>query len=118
MPYLSESNEWELLDKLGRLWYLKKSRYQPLRDHKGVEVNAELVEFELRHVFIAKQVTRNLEPEEFDQFQAKVQRLCLLLDGLARVPNADVGPEDLAYPRLRALTELLKSKSGKLDVTA
>lgn len=120
MPYLNESNEWRMLDELGRLLDQRKSRYPvstgPLRDHKRVELNAELIEVELRRVFMVKQISRNLELEEFDQFQARLKSLCLLLDDLARFPYAHVGPEGLAYPRLRAMIKFLESTSGELDL--
>lgn len=116
MPYINESNEWRLIDELGRLLDQRKSRYQPLRDHRLVQPTVQLIEFELRHVFIVQRVTRNLEPEEFDQFQAKLQSLCLFLDHLARSTNAHVEPDRSAYPRLQALIKFLESTAGEIDL--
>lgn len=122
MPYLVESNEWRLLQGLGRLLGPRKARYQlqtgPLNDHNGVRSHAELIEVELRRVFMVKEITRNLDPAEFAQFQAKLTSLCLLLDGLARSSNAHSGPEGPSYPRLRALTGFLESTSGPVDLAS
>ncbi|KAJ5684065.1 uncharacterized protein N7477_000410 [Penicillium maclennaniae] len=122
MPYLVESNEWRLLHGLGRLLGPRKARYQlqagPLNDHNGVRSHAELIEVELRRVFMVKEIPRNLDPAEFEPCQAKLNSLCLLLDGLARSSNAHSGPEGPSYPHLRALTGFLESTSGAIDLAS
>ncbi|KAJ5622969.1 hypothetical protein N7490_011574 [Penicillium lividum] len=122
MPYLVESNEWRLLQGLGRLLGPRKARYQlqagPLDNHNEVESHAELIEVELRRVFMVKEIPRNLDPAEFELCQAKLNSLCLLLDGLTRSSNAHSGPEGPSYPHLRALTNFLESTSGAVDLAS
>jgi hypothetical protein len=122
MPYLVESNEWRLLQGLGRLLGPRKARYLlqagPLDNHNGVQSHAELIEVELRRVFMVKEIPRNLDPAEFELCQAKLNSLCLLLDGLTRSSNAHSGPEGPSYPHLRALTSFLESTSGAVDLAS
>ncbi|KAJ5899926.1 hypothetical protein N7495_004670 [Penicillium taxi] len=113
---------WRLLHGLGRLLASKKARYQlqagSLNDHNGVQSNAELIEVELRRVFIVKEISQNLDAAEFEHCQAKLNSLCLLLDGFARPLNAQIGSGGLSYPRLRALTGFLERTSGPVDLAS
>lgn len=122
MPYLIESNEWRLLQEFGRLLDQKKARYyvqgRLLNSQERVQTNSELIEVELRRVFMVKEIHQNLDPVEFERCQAKLNSLCSLLDGLARSTNADSGTEGLAYPRLQALTSFIKSTPGNVDLAS
>ncbi|KAL7921714.1 hypothetical protein ACQKWADRAFT_321287 [Trichoderma austrokoningii] len=123
MPYLNDSNEWRLLDELGRLLDQKKARYRvkagQFRDHRQVNLNAEIIETELRGVFTAKQISRVLDATEFEQCQTHLNSLCSLLDHLARpTSNTQSGQGSLGYPRLRALTGLIESTSGEVDLAS
>lgn len=119
MPYLFESNEWRLLQGLGLLLDQRKATYHvqsgPL-NHHNVHLNAELFEVELRRAFMVQEFPQNLDPTEFGQCQAKLKSLCLLLDSLAWSRSAHGHPEGGIFPRLRALTGLLESTSGAVDL--
>lgn len=118
MPCLNDSNEWRLLDEIARLLAQRKARYHvttgQFRDHRQVNLNAELIETELRGVFTVKQISRILDKTEFEQCQTHLSSLCSLLDGLARAPY--IHADRLAYPRLRVLPELLQTTSGEIDL--
>ncbi|KAL7784841.1 hypothetical protein V8C37DRAFT_342878 [Trichoderma ceciliae] len=117
MPYLIESNEWRLIQGLGLLLDKRKAPYQrPLNNCEGAQSTAELFEVELRHAFMIREFPRNLDPAEFQQCQAKLNGLCLLLDGLAWPRSAHCDPENQAYPRLRALAGLLESTSEAVNL--
>lgn len=120
MPYLNDSTEWRLLDELGRLLDQRKARhYVPagrFRDHRQVNLNAELIETELRSVFTVKQISRALDATEFEQCQTHLSSLCSLLDGLVRAPYIHAGR--FPYPRLRVLSEFLESIPGEIDLAS
>lgn len=120
MPYISDSDEWRLLDELGRLLDQRKAQHHvpagQFRDHKQVNLNAELIETELRSVFTVKQISRVLDATEFEQCQTHLSSLCSLLDGLARAPY--IHADRLAYPRLRVLSKLLQTTSGEIDLAS
>jgi hypothetical protein len=122
MPYLNDLTEWRLLDELGRLLDQRKARYHvaagQFRDHKQVNLNTELIETELRSVFMVKQVSRVLDAAEFEQCQIQLSSLCSLLDDLARPSNTHRGLESSGYSRLRALIGLLESTSGEIDLAS
>lgn len=120
MPYLIESNEWRLLQGLGLLLDKRKARYHghsvPLNNPKEVHPNAELFEVELRRTFMVKEVPQNLNPIDFGDCQAKLNSLCGLLDGLVMLRSDRSVPKGEVYPHLRALTGILESTSGAVDL--
>ncbi|KAL6881283.1 hypothetical protein J3F83DRAFT_46937 [Trichoderma novae-zelandiae] len=122
MPYLLQSNEWRLLQGLGRLLDKRKATHQvqsgpgPLNYGKRVHPEAEFFEIELRRTFRIQEFPHNLDPEEFEQCEAKLRRLCSLLDQLAWPQSAHGHTGGQTYPRLRALSGFLESTSGALDL--
>lgn len=120
MPYLNDSNEWRLLDELGRLLDRRVAQYhvpaEEFRDHRQVNLTAELIETELRSVFMVKQISRVLDVTEFEQSQTHLNSLCSLLDGLARPPKTHINLESSGYPQLQAIIGYLESTYGEVDL--
>lgn len=123
MPYLLQSNEWRLIQGLGRLLDERKAPHQvqsgtsmPPNHGKRVHPEAEFFEIELRRAFRVQEFPHNLEPEVFEQCEAKLRSLCLLLDQLAWTQSAHGHTGEPNYPRLRALSGLLQSTSGAFDL--
>lgn len=119
MPYLIESNEWRLLQRLGQPLSQRKALYQvktpyPLGNHG----TAELLEIELRRLFMVKTYPQNLESSVFQQCQANLSRLCSLLNDLAEPRIVNKGPPGQTHPRLRALAEFLETTTGAVDLVA
>ncbi|KAL7950105.1 hypothetical protein V8C42DRAFT_309501 [Trichoderma barbatum] len=119
MPYLIESSEWRLLRGIGSLLDNKKAPWKaphhvqpgPLND-----LNAELFEVELRRAFVTQEYHQNdVTSEEFEQCQAKLKSLCLLLDRLAR-HRSQGHPGGKDFPCLRALTGFLESTTEEVDL--
>lgn len=126
MPYLIELNEWRLLRGIGSLLDHRKASYvhmqsRPLNDLK--DPNADLFEVELRRAFMVQELPRNLTSGEFEECQAKLESLCLLLDRLVLDSLASNSlawgqshSHEKVFPRLRALTTFLESTSETVDL--
>lgn len=121
MPYLIESNEWRLLQGLGLLLSQRKARYQvqsspPNHPRGGGHFIAERLEVALRQVFLVKEYPQNLEPPVFEQCQMHLSGMCSLLDDLTPPQFAKNSHNGQTYPRLRALTGILETTSGAVDL--
>lgn len=124
MPYLLQSNEWRLIQGLGRLLDKRKAAHQvqsrssgSLNHGKRVHPEAEFFEIELRRTFRVQEFPHNLDPEAFAQCEATLRSLCSLLDQLAWPQSAHGQTGGHSYSRLRALSGLLESTSGAFDLT-
>ncbi|KKP07315.1 hypothetical protein THAR02_00639 [Trichoderma harzianum] len=126
MPYLIELNEWRLLRGIGSLLDHRKAPYVHMRSRPFNELrdpNADLFEVELRRAFIVQELPRDLASREFEECQAKLKSLCLLLDRLvldSLVSNSLAWSQshshEMVFPRLRALTTFLESTSETVDL--
>ncbi|KAL7820890.1 hypothetical protein V8C26DRAFT_426799 [Trichoderma gracile] len=123
MPYLLESNEWRLIQGLARLLDERKAAHQvqsrasgALNHGKRVHPEAEFFEIELRRAFRVQDFPHNLDPEAFEQCEAKLKSLCLLLDQLAWSQSTHGHSGGHTHQRLRALSGLLESTSGVFDL--
>lgn len=126
MPYLIELNEWRLLRGIGSLLDHRKAPYvhmqsRPFNDLR--DPNADLFEVELRRAFMVQELPRELNSREFEECQAKLESLCLLLDRLvldSLVSNSlawgQSHSHEMVFPRLRALTAFLQSTSETVDL--
>ncbi|KAF3072369.1 hypothetical protein CFAM422_005300 [Trichoderma lentiforme] len=126
MPYLIELNEWRLLRGIGSLLDHRKAPYvhmqsRPFNDLR--DPNADLFEVELRRAFMVQELPRDLNSREFEECQAKLESLCLLLDRLVLdnlVSNSlawgQSHSHEKIFPRLRALTTFLESTSETVDL--
>ncbi|KAL7796893.1 hypothetical protein V8C43DRAFT_277625 [Trichoderma afarasin] len=126
MPYLIELNEWRLLRGIGSLLDHRKAPYvhmqsRPFNDLR--DPNADLFEVELRRAFMVQELPRDLTSREFEECQAQLESLCLLLDRLvldSLVPSSlawgQSHSHEMIFPRLRALTTFLESTSETVDL--
>ncbi|KAK4080209.1 hypothetical protein Trihar35433_1314 [Trichoderma harzianum] len=96
-------------------------RSRPFNDLR--DPNADLFEVELRRAFIVQELPRNLTLREFEECQAKLESLCLLLDRLvldSLVSNSlacgQSHGHEMVFLRLRALTTFLESTSETVDL--
>lgn len=113
-----ESEEWCLLDGLGRLLRESKSRYRPglLEDSKQLHTAAAFLEVELRRTFIVKEISRALDSETFLRCQTTLRSICQMLEDLASDRHLEGDLQSQAYPRLRGLKAVLESKSEIFDL--
>ncbi|OPB38238.1 hypothetical protein A0O28_0013420 [Trichoderma guizhouense] len=126
MPYLIELSEWRLLRGIGSLLDHRKAPYvhmqsRPFNDLR--DPNADLFEVELRRAFIVQELPRDLNSREFEECQAQLESLCLLLDRLVldnlvsnSLPWGQSHSHEKVFPRLRALTTFLESTSETVDL--
>ncbi|OTA01143.1 hypothetical protein A9Z42_0014560 [Trichoderma parareesei] len=117
-PVRVSSNEWRLIQGLARLLDKRKAPHlvQSRVSGKRVHPEAEFFEIELRRVFRVQDFPHNLDSEAFEQCQAKLKSLCLLLDQLAWSRSIHGHAEGQTHHRLRALSALLESTSGVFDL--
>ncbi|TGJ86468.1 hypothetical protein E0Z10_g2278 [Xylaria hypoxylon] len=120
MPYLIESIEWRLLQELGRLLKPKIARLRPgpLNDDNAASSQAELFEIELRQVFMIEEFSDILSQKDYDQLQAIMNRLCSLLDNLAKPRSVYGAVAPQTYPRLYELTKSFESLPAVIDLAS
>ncbi|KAH7322580.1 hypothetical protein B0I35DRAFT_426067 [Stachybotrys elegans] len=117
MPYLVESNEWRLLQRIGRLLNQRKAPFRaPPHEHRGGRLNAELLEVELREVFVTREYPQDLPLKDFEDYQATLISLCSILDGLVCFRKTGRTILGKTYPQLSALAEHLESTTSILDL--
>lgn len=120
MPYLTELNEWRLIQEIATWLSQRKAPYHALpksiSEQIGVQIDADLLEFELRRTFLVQKFPQNLNQADFKHCQTALKNLCSLLDGLAQHRSLCNDPEGHEYIHLRASIGFLESTSEAIDL--
>ncbi|KAH8123543.1 hypothetical protein LI328DRAFT_169357 [Trichoderma asperelloides] len=114
MPNLTDSHEWFLLRKLAEWLSQIKAQYHtlPINEHRGIHIDADHIELELRYTFSTIQkFSQSLSPEKFISCQGVLEQLCSLFDRLVAHPKAHDDSKGEEYPHLEALVRDLVNGS-------
>lgn len=121
MPYLIDCSEWQLIQSIGLGISQRKSRFDgSAASHRSstslrAHPDAELLDVELRRVFLQKDCRQNLSAFQFEEFEAALKRLCDLLDRLVH-PQLRQTSDGLQYRHLRAVAKHLDTSDQSFDL--
>lgn len=116
MRYLSDCEEWRLIQALGRQLEQRKGKYidRPQdRETRSLNLDmefleVEFLEVELRRLLLVRDSKRELSSDDFALFQETMIRLCRLLES-AVSPDVCLASHQVTYPRLRGLVDFLEN---------
>ncbi|KAL7921156.1 hypothetical protein ACQKWADRAFT_327938 [Trichoderma austrokoningii] len=119
MPHLRDSAEWSLIQRIATEWRPKKASYGRKADDghtSSINIDADMLEVELRQIFRPQEITREITPAEFKHCQVALRNLCSCLEShtMHRGTRGDIKGQQ--YPRLHEVLDILKSTPGTIDL--
>ncbi|KAK4458194.1 hypothetical protein QBC42DRAFT_277323 [Cladorrhinum samala] len=117
---LSDCQEWQLIQAVGRQLEQRKSPYSVRpQDCKtpAISPDAEFLEVELRRLLLVRETQQELPSDDFALFQETVIRICRLLES-AVSPEVRPAADQIPYPRLRGLVDLLNKSDDVFDLVS
>ncbi|KAK4170033.1 hypothetical protein QBC43DRAFT_225815 [Cladorrhinum sp. PSN259] len=120
MRYLTDCEEWRLIQALGRQLEQRKGKYidRPQgRETESLNPDVEFLEVELRRVLLVRESWQKLSSDDFALFQEITSRLCRLLES-AVSPEVCLDSDRFPYPCLWGLVEFLGTSCDIFDLVS
>lgn len=118
MPYLTDCQEWRLLQEVATPLSYRKSLYQPSSSNWLVSTNRQkqAVDLQLREIFLRRDEELYLTKEDFQDFRDYLSQLCRFLDLAINPAVTQTIGKDRYYPHLSGLARFLQTSDLNEDV--